>query len=176
MYEFVSSGLIIQLIGLFAAGFYIALFQVNNRTKMLSLKICGSLVMSVHLALLGASTGAAMTLVSAARDTTFIVLGKRRNPAAPAVFIFIFTIAAIGTWEGLISLLALAGMILGTLAFWQLKPNRIRILTLIASSLWVVYDLVSGSYPGMFIESMAILSNLVGIYRFDLPKHSKRGG
>jgi hypothetical protein len=174
MHDFFNTNLGIQLIGFIALGFYVALFQVNSRIRMLTLKVCGALLFTAHFFLLGATTAVAMTLIGACRDSTYILIGKKRLVYVPIFFITVFTVAAILTWQGPISLLALAGMTFGTLAFWQTKPSKIRLFALFASSPWIVYDLISGSYSGMILEGAAIISNLVGIYRFDLSK--RRGG
>jgi hypothetical protein len=173
MHDLIHNALFIQLLGFSAIVFNIAIFQVNDRIKMLVLKVCGALIFVAHFSLLGAATGAAMVFIGVARDATYILTAKKRNVLIPVFFIAIFAAATLLTWQGPISLLALAGMVFGTLAFWQVKPRRIRRFALAASSPWVIYDLISGSYPGMVLEGIAIASNLLGIYRFDSSKLAK---
>lgn len=174
MQDLVREDFFIQLIGFIALGFTIALFQVNKRTMMLALQVCGSMLYTLHFLLLGATTGAAMNFIGGVRSFTFIRIGKNRSLYILALFIAAFCLAVVLTWQGPKSLLPLAGMIFGTIALWQTKPSRIRLIMLAASPPWLIYNLISGSYPGMIVETLAITSNLIGIYRFDLLKLSKK--
>lgn len=165
-----------QLIGFVAVGFSLAVFQVNNRRTMLTLLICSALLYACSFYMLNAYTGAAMNLLAAVRSYVYIRHPKQQDLKTLIIFQLIFVAATALTWQGPISLLPFIGTASGTLAFWLLNLKQTRLLTLISPPSWFIYDLLSGSYPGMFIEVINISSNLVGIYRFDLrkPQHARR--
>lgn len=84
------------------------------------------------------------------------------------LFVGLTVFATMLTWEGAISLLPLAGTICMVVAFWQKKPKYIRRLAVASSPPWIIYGLVVGSYPVIVVETLLIISNLIGQYRFDL--------
>jgi len=164
--------ILIQLVGFVAVGISLWVFQVNNRQTMLKIMVFSALLYATHFYFLGAYTGAAMNLLGAGRNIIFIK-SANRTKWLPALFVLLFIIATIMTWQGPLSLLALGGMVSGTLAFWQTNTKRIRRIALLSPPLWFTYNFISGSYPGMLIEFIMLISNLIGTWRFDL-RHTKR--
>ncbi len=174
MQDFTNTNILIQLIGFIAVCLMVAVFQSKKRKTLLTLQVCSTLLFSLHFLLLGAMTGSIMNLIGSARSFTFLKLGKNRNILYLLFFIFLFSIASILTWQGVKSLLPLIGMTFGTIAYWQTKPCRTRLITPLSTMPWFFYSLITGSYPGMLVEILVFTSTLVGIYRLDLPKKYKR--
>lgn len=170
MHDFTNTNILIQLIGFIALCFMVAVFQANKRKQLLIRQVTAALLFALHFMLLGAATGAVMNLIGAARSYTFLKLDKNREVKYLLVFILLFTMATFLSSQGLKSLLPLAGMIFGTIAFWQKKPKQIRLIALLASPPWFIYSLISGSYPGMLVELIVMSSNLTGIYRHDIKR------
>lgn len=159
---------LIQLIGLFAVAISLSIFQINDRRKMLKLNIAAAIIYSVHFFLLGATTGAAMNLIAAGRSFAFF----NTNPNKRHLWVLfaacvVSIVGALLTWQGPLSLLPLAGSVSSGFAFWQKNPKHNRRWALISSPMWFVYNSISGSYPGMIIEVITVISNFVGQYRFD---------
>lgn len=164
-----------QLIGFVAVCFSFAIFQFNNRKKMLHISMCGQILYAIHFALLGAFTGSLMNVIGSARSYLFAKVDTDKKPIALFYgFVLMYLVALFFTWKGPISILPVIGMISGTVAFWQTNPRHIRMIGLISPPLWFTYNFISGSYPGMLAEIVLLSSNLLGIYRFDfLPKFKK---
>lgn len=167
-YSFVA-----QLIGFIGVCISLLIFQVNKRDSMLKLQMSAATVYALHFFLLGAFTGSGLSIAGGIRNYLFYKQ-KKRHWLLPASFIIVFSIVGILTWQGPISILPVMAMISGTLAFWQKNPKHIRLIALIASPLWLIYNLLSGSYPGILAEIVMLSSNLVGIYRFDVMKKTRR--
>lgn len=142
---------------------------------MLTLQLIAALLYAVHFYLLGAITGAALNATGAARNYAFTRHSDKRSWWLPGAFIAVFCLVTALTWQGPLSLLPLGGMISGTLAFWQRTPNHIRLIALISPPLWFTYNFISGSYPGMLVETIMFGSNLIGIYRFDIRRLEPAG-
>ena len=153
-----------------ALGFMVAVFQAKKRRELLTLQMTAAFLFFVHFLLLGAVTGAIMNLIGGLRSLTFLKLSKKRDWRIPLIFIGLYMVATFVFWQGTKSLLPLLGMTFGTIAFWQIKPARTRRLTLLASPPWLIYSVISGSYPGVLVEMLVLSSNVVGIYRLDLPR------
>ena len=170
----VHSGIFIQLIGFVAFVLSLLIFQVNKRSSMLRIQMVACLLYAIHFFMLGAYTGAAMNVAGVARNFSFDKLKKSRHSwVLPILFITIFFIAAILTWQGPRSLLPAIASIGGTLAVWQQNPRMIRLLSLLSPPLWLTYNVLSGSYPGILSEIFLLTSTIVGIYRFDILKQKQ---
>jgi hypothetical protein len=172
----VTSALLVQGIGAIAVLISLCIFQTNKRNKMLLLGMIASLFYVVHFFMLGAFTGAAMNLINAFSNYTYTKKKpNKRNRRIPYYFALLVTGATIASWQGALSLLPAGAMIIGLFGSWKKGAKPIRQWGLVASPLWLLYSLISGSYPGVFIEAVMIISNLIGQYRFDFtPKGSRR--
>ena len=130
-----------------------------------------SLLWTVHFFLLGAVTGASMNLIDAGKCFVFYRnKPAKRNRWMLWFFISVAMLATALTWQGIISLLPLSGSALGSVAYWQKKPKYIRRIGFMSSPPWLVYNVISGSYPGIAVEILIMTSNLVGQRRFDFKK------
>jgi hypothetical protein len=138
---------------------------------MLKLGMSAAILYTLHFFLLGAFTGAAMNLIGASRLYVFSkVRPNRQNDWILFSFMILAVVATAFTWQGPISIFAMAGSICGGIAFWHDKPKSIRRWMLVVPPLWFTYAAFVGSYPGMFIEAFIFGSNLVGQYKFDVKK------
>lgn len=142
---------------------------------MLLLVISASLLWSVHFLLLGAVTGAAMNLLTAGRSYVYYKLRPaQRHFLIPWAFVVVLVVVTAWTWQGMTSLLPLIGSVSGVIAFWLKNPKYIRRVGFTSSPPWLIYNILSGSYPGMVVEVLLMVSNLIGQYRFDLHHTSRR--
>lgn len=157
-----------QLIGFVAAALAFVVFQSNRRHRMLLLQVAANILWTIHFHLLGATTGSAINLTTSVRNSTYYLVGKNRNPLIPSLFGVAFIAITALAWEGPRSLLPLIGTLIGTIAFWQMKTNHIRLIALASPSLWLVYNVLSGSYAGIVSDVLVIASIALGIYRFDI--------
>lgn len=163
--------MIAQIVGIAAVIFALSIFQFNKRSAMLWLGLIAGILFSLHFFLLGAFTGAAINLISVTRSYAFIkVKPTRENTWILLLFISLAGIATIMTWRGPIGLLAFIGNTASGIAFWQRKPSSIRRWAYVPPPFWFSYNALSGSYPGMFIETFDLISLIIGTYRFDWRK------
>ena len=133
--------------------------------------LVGLVLFVLHYALLGALIGSLMNLIEVA--TIFVAYKKETDAWAqkrfwPYAFIALFAIAAVLTANSLVDLLPVLAQIFGTVAVWQANPRTIRFIMLAPRPLWFIYNLVVGSYAGMFAEVFILLSVMIGIVRFDI--------
>lgn len=146
----------------------ISAYQTNTRKAILLLGMTASLLWSAHFFLLGAATGAALNLLSTVRTYIYLKIKPgKHNRWIMWSFAGLLVIATILTWHGAISLLPLVGSMFSVLGDWQKKPKYIRRLNFGSSPPWLVYNVISGSYPGITVEILKMTSNLIGQYRFD---------
>lgn len=170
----VHSGIFIQSIGFVAFVLSLSIFQVNKRSSMLRIQLSACFLYAIHFFMLGAFTGAAVNVAGVARNFLFEKFRSAKHSwVLPIFFISIFFAVAILTWQGPRSLLPAIASIGGTLAVWQKNPRMIRLLSLLSPPLWLIYNVLSGSYPGILSEIFLLTSTLIGIYRFDIRKKKR---
>lgn len=159
-----------QLVGIVGATIFAVSFLRNVRANILLLVLSGQLLFVCHFWLIGARTGSAIAGVGALRTVLFILKEKHgwaRSRRWPYAFSILFVIAGLVTWQGLISILPPACMLLETVATWQDKPRNIRRWMLSAQLLWIPYDILAGSLGGLFGASLTSIFILVGMGRYD---------
>ncbi|MBT3245029.1 MAG: YgjV family protein [Bacteroidetes bacterium] len=168
---------IIQGIGFIGLGFLVLAFQQNNRKKILFLILAGQIIFLGHFILLGAWTAVAMNIVGAVR--TLIFSYKEQNkwankPYWPFFFIACFIVFGALTWQGWYSILPIIAMSIETIGLWMKNPKFIRIINIFPHPPWFTYNLIIGSWPGIATEILIFGSVLVGIWRFDVNKETKK--
>ena len=79
------------------------------------------------------------------------------------------------TYSNWFDLLAFGGVVFGTLADFQSKAMMNRFFACIYHSMWLVFNIFTGSYGGMASTLINISSNLIGFWRHQLYPYLKTG-
>jgi len=148
-------------------------FQKDNRKFTLIFHILASLFFAIHFGLLGAFTGATMSILAAIRGGFYNLRKSKKwinNPLIPYLFILIFLLGGILTWEGYRSLLPMFSVTLECIALWTFNTKKIRWLFLSARPTMIIYNILVGSLAGLAIEIFLIISLITAIIRFDVLK------
>ena len=148
-------------------------FQKDNRKFTLIFHILASLFFAIHFGLLGAFTGATMSILAAIRGGFYNLRKSKKwinNPILPYLFVLIFWLAGIFTWEGYHSLLPMFSVTLECFALWTLNTKKMRWLFLFARPTWIIYNVMVGSVAGLATEVFIVSSLIIAIVRFDFLK------
>ena len=71
------------------------------------------------------------------------------------------------TWDGWWSILPVAANIASTIGGYTYNARKIRIAGMfINSPLWIIYDVIVGSWAGIFDEIVSEASMIISIYRY----------
>lgn len=164
--------LIVQIIGFAAIAFEVGSYQPKHRKRILGFQLIGNLLWVVHFLLLSAPTGAVLNAVGAVRAYTFNRFGSHEGRSQWLLAIIVATIFAVSllTWQGPISLLPMTGMSLATIGMWQRDEQRIRKIIFFSWPLWLIYNILVGSYAGVVNELLIAVSILIGLWRHRRPK------
>ncbi len=133
----------------------------RTRVSILLAQLVPTLCFAVHMALLGAPTGAALQSLAALQVLAAIPLGTRPN--FRAVYLMILPVIAVlmaATWVGLPSLFAAAGMMFMSIGRYQTDTVRFRFFMLLALPCWLVHNTLSGLLPAMLSDGVGIAANL----------------
>ncbi|MBO5557022.1 MAG: YgjV family protein [Oscillospiraceae bacterium] len=160
--------LLIQGIGLLGTALFFASFQCKSNKRLFQIQFLSYLLYTVHLLLLGAVTGGASYIINMLRSAC---LGSRRPFAHRKEMCLLLCLLQLGalafTWAGWISLLPVAANIAATIGGYTHNGRKIRLVgMLINSPLWIVYDVIVGSWAGILDEAVSETSMLISILRF----------
>lgn len=167
--------ILIRIVGM--AGFLLMItsFQMNTRRGILGFQVASSFCFLVQFLLLGATTGAILNIISATRCITYIFKGKNKllsGPFLPSLMITACLLTAYFTYDGPVSLLPCAAMILTSISMWQSEPKMVRLIGIPGNPMWLIYNIFCHSWEGVLTESFCIASIIIGMIRFDFKKTS----
>lgn len=166
--------ILIQIIGIAAMIFSVFSFQMNRHKHIMIMQIIATSLFGLQYFLLGAYTGMAVDAVAAIRGIVFYNKDKKwaSGNVWIAVFVIMFIISGIFTWQGASSLLMTGAMILNTFSFSFTKPKLVRSTILISSPLVLIYNIITGSIGGIINEICVEISSVVGLLRYDMKRKS----
>jgi hypothetical protein len=166
-----TDNLVAQGIGMVGLTFAIISFQNNKRNLILIFLGLAQMCFIVHYALLEVWPAFAVNIVAVVRTFSFLLRGKKKwmeKNTLMYIFIGLFCIAVVLSWNGWISLLPVVAMTVETIGLWKKKPRLIRSIVIIPRPLWIIYNTIHHSYPGVLTELFVVGSLITGIVRFDI--------
>lgn len=161
LYEFGQIfGILIALLGLFT-------YSSKKRGTILIVKGTTDLLSTVQQSLIGADTGALITLVAILRS--FVFFNREKKKWASHRFWLWFFVVVIGatplfTWSGPISLLPMAGSVIMVFGFYTLNPHKTRILALFGHGLWLLYGIFHLNYGTILSNTIYIFAAIIGLF------------
>ena len=162
------SNLLIQAIGFIGMGLYVGSYQFKNNRRLFIMQVFSYLFYLVHFLLLGALTGSASVFVNLVRSILLSSNWKwARGRCACSVLCIIQIILTAVTWEGCISLLPCIGNLATTIGGYTHNPRKIRVSIMAFNApLWLIYDIIIGSWAAVSDEIITELSGLISIIRY----------
>lgn len=171
--------IIAQIIGIFAMMFNILSYQGKQQRTVITLQLFGSLLFSVNFLMLGATVGGILNILSAVRAVIFIFKDKFKAEsiswliafAASYILIYVLNFTAFGkeptTFNLLIEILPVIGMLALNIGFRLKDSSSIRKFGLISSPAWLIYNIAAGSWGAIICELITLISIFVGMFRHD---------
>lgn len=160
--------ILIQLIGLTGTGLYFLSFQFKENRKLFRIQFFSYLFYTVHLLLLGAISGGISYIINLFRS---FCLGSRWEFAKKREMCLIICLLQASslyfTWAGWISLLPVTANIASTIGGYTHNARKIRIAGMfINSPLWIIYDVIVGSWAGILDELASEASMIISVIRY----------
>ena len=151
--------ILIQAIGLVGTILFFFSFQCKSNRGLFRIQFLSYLFYTIHLLLLGAVTGGISYIINVFRS---VCLGSNwRFAKGKEILAMIFT------WSGWISLLPVTANIAATIGGYTHNPQKVRLASMLVNSpLWIVYDVIVGSWAGILDEVVTELSILISIIRY----------
>ena len=160
--------MLVQLIGFLGTALFFLSYQCKSSKNLFRVQLLSYLCYTVHLLLLGAVTGGVSYLINTFRS---FCLGSSwkfaRSRRMCTAICLAQVVAMVFTWSGWISILPVAANIAATLAGYTHNGQKIRLAgMLINSPLWILYDILVGSWAGILDEVVTEGSILLSIARY----------
>ena len=160
--------LLIQAIGLGGTFLFFVSFQCKSNKNLFRVQFVSYLCYTIHLLLLGAVTGGISYILNTLRSFCLGSKSEKLKSKWMGGAICILQLAAMAfTWSGWISVLPVAANIAATIAGYTYNARKIRIAGMfINSPLWIIYDIIVGSWAGILDEVVSELSMIISIVRY----------
>ena len=174
---------LIRVFGIIGLILCIIPFQFKKYKNIILCKMMSELSFGVQYLLLGltgnagAYTGALIDGVSGGRNFLYYKLNEKGKSTFPVMIVFSVVVIGIGvgSWAGPISLLPILAKLITTVSYGIKNERILRYITLPSRVLWVAYNGVIGAWEGMAADSLALVSILIAIYKFDIRKKEMQG-
>lgn len=159
---------VVQAIGFAGTILYFISYQCRRNKQLFRVQFLAYLFYTIHLFLLGAETGAISYVINTFRS---FCLGSRSDFAKSrtmCMLICVMQLAAMAfTWSGWISLLPVAANIASTIGAYTHNAGKIRLAGMfINSPLWIIYNIIVGSWAGILDEIISEISMIVSVFRY----------
>ena len=159
-------------VGLAAVTCFLLSYQQKKRKGIILLNVTSRALYILQYILLGAFDGAMLDISGIVAS----VLAEKKDaaPIKKRFPLFIIGVNLLTVASGLVfyrnifSLFPIAGVLLHTSAFWLEKEKYIRIVSLLGSPFWLVFNITSGAYGSAIGDTLSIVSILIAIYRYDI--------
>lgn len=154
--------------GLLAAVLSFCAYQAKNEKRLLILQTGVIIATILSYATLGAWSGMALNIVCLLRNLVFFAKNTKvfSHPAWPYVLAAILAGMGALSWQGPISLLVVAALVINTIVLSWGSNRRLRQSILFTSTLVIIYNLYFQAYFSVLMESVCIVSSAVGLYRY----------
>jgi hypothetical protein len=163
------NNILIQSIGFIALILFALSFQVKLKKDILYLHLLSMIFFAIHFSLLNAWTAVAMVSLNAIKSYVFSLknrIKQLQNNFILYLFIILFWIFGLLTWEGIHSLFVIFALNFVVLSHWSDNTKKLRLLFLFSHPLWIAYDFVVGSYIGIISEIIVLISGVTGLWRY----------
>lgn len=166
--EITPAELIGQIIGILAPILTVISYQLNTKKSILIALTGATVATAVGYLLIGATSGFVLNLACLARNAVCFFLKEKSRGAylTGALFAVLMCILGATSWQGMHSLLIIAGLAINTVFVALGVPQWLRKSILLTSTLVLIYNLIEFSVGGIANEVLAISSAVVGILRY----------
>ena len=156
---------IAQIIGFIAFAVSLIAYHRKDKKIILGNMIISNILNFIHYLLLGAFSGCVTKLLAIFRD--FIIL-KEKHPKLSNIiylilFIIVYVIATIFTYNSILSILPLLAAMIYIICIWNGNEFKIRTTAFFCYFLWLVYNIFELSISGIVSNVISILSTLIAI-------------
>lgn len=160
--------LFIQAAGLIGTVLFFLSYQCKSNKNLFGVQFVSYVCYTTHFLLLGAITGGISYILNTFRS---FCLGSKnvflKGKVMCCMICAMQVITLYFTWDGWKSVLPIAANIAATIGGYTHNARKIRVVGILVNSpLWIVYNILVGSWAGILDELVTEASMLISIYRY----------
>ena len=173
----------IQAIGIIAMIFPALSFQQKTQRRIVIFQLIGTAFFFVHYLLLNSIVGAFLNIIAFTRAIIYSQIGKKKWAYSlfwPLLFLalsiltYVLTFTVFNTEKTpvnfIVESLPVIGLSIQHFGFRMKDAYKVRVMYLISAPLWVAYAAIKSSIGGILVDSINIVSIIIGIIRLDIKK------
>ena len=168
--------IVAQIFALIAFILYTISFQFKKRGNVLKTQIFANIFYTIEYIMLDAYAGVNNSLFGIARSLLFYVFDKKKKKCPPYVAVIFLTLVVIFGFISYTDVFSVLPVIISIIFFVSLYTEDMKLyrkVAVIASVLWIIYNIAVNAYVSVFDYSIELISSLIAIYRFDIKKIRK---
>lgn len=158
----------IQAVGFLGTILFFLSYQCKENKNLFRVQFVSYLCYTAHFLLLGAITGGISYILNALRS--FCLGGKNRFLRSNwmcAIICVLQLVTLVFTYDGWWSILPVVANIAATVGGYTHNGRTIRVVGMFVNApLWIVYNIIVGSWAGILDEAISEVSMLVSIFRY----------
>lgn len=160
--------ILIQVIGFVGTLVFFLSYQCKKNENLFRVQFIAYLCYTLHLILLGAVTGGISYILNMVRSICLGSKSKFVNSNSMCLIICGLQLTVLFiTWNGWISILPVAANIAATIGGYTHNGQKIRAAGMFVNSpLWIIYDIIVGSWAGILDEVVSELSMIISVIRY----------
>ena len=158
--------IVAQIIGFIAFVVSLIAYHKKDKKTILNNMVTSNILNLIHYLLLGAFSGCITKLLAIFRDYFIILKEKNKklsNSVYLIVFILLYIIATIFTYNGILSILPLVAAIIYIIFIWNGNEVIIKKTAFFCYFLWLIYNIFVLSIAGIVSNIISIISTLIAI-------------
>ena len=151
-------------------------FWYKDKKSMIRMMVIDSICLGLSYLLLGETTGSITNLICLVRNITAYAItseeASSRRTIAGTVFLILHFAAFALTFENLYNVIPLIASTLSCTAYFFIKKeDTVRIVMALSVFVWLIFDIVIGSYVSILAESISCTSAFFAIIKYSISKN-----
>ena len=166
-----------HILGLLAVATFLWCFQLRSRKNIILVNLISRMLYILQYVLLGAFEGATLDFMgfitsffTQHKDKPFITKYFKIIVVGVNVLLILVGLAL---YENIYSIFAILGIVFEVTALWLTKEKHIRLLSLAAAPMWLIYNLMNEAYFSIIGNVFVMISIGIALFRFDFKKAEK---
>ena len=167
-----------NVIGVIAVILFVLSYQQKERKNIIILNALSRVFYIIQYLLLSAFSGAALDILGivisflATKKDFFIK--KKLLPTIIVCANLSIIVLGIIFYQNIFSIFSVLGIALHTNAFWMTNERKIRIVSLLGSPCWLIYNISSHAYGSAVGDGLTICSIIIAIIRYNILYKTKK--
>lgn len=166
-----------QIIGILAIIAFAISPQQKNKKGVLIFQLLSSVLYALQYLLLNAFSAVVTNIVGAIKCYVFYLYEKKGKKIPKYIFlIFMVLVLIFGifSFTNIYSIIPIFVSVTMLYSTWQSNLKIYRIIMVITTALWLVYNCIVGAYVGAIGNTFQLISGITAIVRLDIMKKSDK--